>query len=487
MRAPVVGSGIADRRESGPTPTAARATAARATPAPAPAACAIGPEELVARTVALRLGPALGQLPDSEGPGRVDLLGLVAGNEGLLFEREGVGLACRGVALRLELPGGLDGARGLRDVAEALGAIACEDSVGRPGCGPVALGALPFQPTAPAVLVVPETVVGVDIDGTAWVTRVSPRSRHRQPVLPSLADRSRRAWPPDQFSLRSPRPHEDWCQAVGAAVAAIRSGDLDKVVLAREVMVEANRPFLAADVLGRLQALYPSCTTFSIDGFIGASPELLVSRRGAGVLSHPLAGTVARSGDPEADAELGAGLLASAKDRHEHQVVVDAVVDALAPVCSSLDVPATPSIVSLRNVSHLGTMVEGRLRPASGATGLSANGVSANGLSGTGLSALELAARLHPTPAVAGTPRARALELIKELEGMDRGPYAGPVGWVDANGDGDWVVGIRSATLEGATARLVAGVGIVADSDPLAELTETQLKLQALLAAVVRP
>jgi menaquinone-specific isochorismate synthase len=168
---------------------------------------------------------------------------------------------------------------------------------------------------------------------------------------------------------------------------------------------------------------------------------------------------------------LAAGLLASAKERAEHRFVVDDVASGLAPLCQRLDVPDQPSIVPLRNVSHLGTQVSGQLAgpPTAWPT------------------ALDLAATLHPTAAVGGTPRAAALDWLARREGFDRGPYAGPVGWVDARGDGEWMVGIRSALVQGTTARLYAGVGIVADSDPVAELAETQLKLQALLAALVRP
>ncbi|MGH9070610.1 MAG: isochorismate synthase, partial [Acidimicrobiales bacterium] len=277
-------------------------------------------------------------------------------------------------------------------------------------------------------------------------------------------------WPPDRFTLSSPCPHDEWCERVAQAVSAVTAGRLEKVVLAREVLVEGNRDFHPSDVLGRLRALYPSCTVFSVGGFVGASPELLISRRGRTIRSHPHAGTVARSGDPETDDALIAGLMASPKQRNEHRLAVEAVVEALGPICTRLGVPAAPSIVLLRNVSHLATLVEGTLNQVDHLP-----------------SALELAARLHPTPAVAGSPTQAALDLIAEVEGMDRGNYAGPVGWVDSRGDGDWVVGIRSATLRGRTARLVAGVGLVTGSDPREELVETQLKLQALLAAVVRP
>jgi len=273
---------------------------------------------------------------------------------------------------------------------------------------------------------------------------------------------------PDAFALTPSLSHTEWCALVEQAVADIRGGLLDKVVLAREVRVDANRAIDVGSVLERLRALYPSCLVFSIEGFIGASPELLLRRRGDSVESHPLAGTIPRSGDPTVDAQLAAALLGSEKDRAEHRFVVDDVARILAPWCDTLDVPLEPSIVPLRNVSHLGTRITGRLR--AGAP-----------------SALELASLLHPTPAVGGTPRREALAWLASNEQLDRGPFAGPVGWVDRRGDGDWMVGIRSARVHGATARLYAGVGVVADSEPAAELAETQLKLQALLAALVRP
>jgi menaquinone-specific isochorismate synthase len=258
---------------------------------------------------------------------------------------------------------------------------------------------------------------------------------------------------------------------VSAALVEIESGRLDKIVLAREVTVRANRPLRQADLLGRLRALHPSCTAFAIDGFIGATPELLIRRSGSLIASEPLAGTAARSGDPEADKKAEEALLASAKERSEHRVVVDTIAEALVLVVEHLEVPDAPVIRELRNVSHLGTSMTGTLAERDGRFP----------------SALDLVGLLHPTPAVAGTPVEVALEYLAKLEDLDRDRYAGPVGWVDARGDGEWHLGIRSAIVTGDFARLFAGVGIVADSDPQTELAETQLKLQAFLAAAVRP
>ena len=367
----------------------------------------------------------------------------------VLFEREGWGFAGRGAAVRV--PAAV--------VASALASFAVDDQVERPGSGPVAFSTLPFDTAEPGSFVVPAGLVVRSPDGEEWET-----------VVDGVDIETGRTWgpEPDGFTLRSPVPHDRWEQAVHAAVDHIRSGSITKVVLAREVEVVANRAIVVPTVLRRLRALYPSCTTFLVDGFLGASPELLVARTGTGVRSRPLGGTRPHSGDPAVDAGHAAQLLASDKDRREHAIIVEAVAAVLGGVCTELEVPATPGIVQLRNVLHLGTAIEGRLaEPAP--------------------SVVELARLLHPTPAVGGFPVAEALALIAELEPASRGRYAGPVGWVDRHGDGELVLGIRSASVEGARASMWAGVGVVEGSDTAAELAETQFKLQALLAAIVRP
>jgi menaquinone-specific isochorismate synthase len=223
-------------------------------------------------------------------------------------------------------------------------------------------------------------------------------------------------------------------------------------------------------VLLRLRASFGSSYRYSIDGFIGASPELLVRVDGNTVESHPLAGTAPRTGDPATDARVAAELIASTKNQVEHRAVIDMVHDTLLPWCSFLDWEPEPSIVAVANVQHLGSRVEGHLsdpRP----------------------NVLDLVRALSPTPALGGAPRAEALALIAAVEGFERGRYGGAVGWVDAAGNGTWAVAIRCAELSAdrRTARLVAGGGIVAESEPLAELAETQAKLQAMLSAIVRP
>jgi menaquinone-specific isochorismate synthase len=417
-------------------------------------------------------------------------------------------LGC-GEALRLRLPAGWAAPAHTALVREVLATIDGEridskgiDNGGRPGvpgCGPLAVGALPYDPSEPGHLTVPRLVVVVR-HGRAWVTLTAPGAQHDvEDEVAQLAAGPPPGPLPDGFQLTAVMPHEKWKAIVARAVEAMARGSLSKVVLARQVEVVANRPFVLPDTLARLAHLYPSCAIFHVDGFLGASPETLLRRTGTEIESHPLAGTVARSGDPVTDDALVAALMSSAKDRHEHQLVVDEIAAKLRPF-ASLDVPAAPSILPLRNVSHLGTSIKGTLREGADGVGRGADGASRSGQSGNGAShrnghavstgvptSLELAALLQPTPAVGGLPVDTALEWQRANEGFDRGYYAGPVGWVDREGDGEWVLGLRSATVAGARAVLYAGNGIVAGSDPDAELAETQLKLQALLAALVRP
>ena len=241
-------------------------------------------------------------------------------------------------------------------------------------------------------------------------------------------------------------------------------------MIARPITVTADQPIDVAAVLRRLKASFGSCYRYSIYGLIGASPELLVEVDGAVVRSHPLAGTTPRTGDPTNDAALASALQASTKNRIEHRIVIDEVHGTLLPWASYLDWEPEPSIVSVANVQHLGTRMEGML-------------------SQPGPSVIDLVRALSPTPALGGHPRSDAIELIERVEGFERGRYGGAVGWVDAAGNGTWAVTIRCAELsdDRLVARLVAGGGIVAESEPLSELAETQAKFQAMLSALVRP
>jgi len=375
----------------------------------------------------------------------MDLTKLLAGLRDddfvLVGGRDG-GFVGRGVRARIDVPAGIGGA----SIAEVVG-----NELAALGSDAIAIGALPFNRVLGTSLVVPEDIWFAS-DG------VGPPGPEGDPPLG-----------PDAFALTPSLSHADWCDLVADATDAIDGGQFEKVVLARAVEVSANRPIVIADVVRRLHNLYPSCTTYSIDGFVGASPELLISRHGTDVVSYPLAGTTARVGDPDADAAAAAALLASEKDRTEHRLTVDGVAAALKPWCESITVPDGPGVVALRNVTHLGTRITGTLGDNAPA------------------SVLDLVASLHPTAAVGGQPSKEALAWLANHERLDRGRYAGPVGWVNASGDGEWWVGIRSAEIDDTQAILRAGCGIVTGSDPAAELMESQLKLQALLAALVRP
>lgn len=344
-------------------------------------------------------------------------------------------------------------------VAELLGRIGGDGT-------PVALGGLPFDRDVGARLVVPALLHTTTADGERWTTVVGPVGGPApwddlQPSPTPVVEE------PTAMTVRSVMAPAEWCDAVAAARDRIRSGGLTKVVLARELEVTADVELDAATLWNRLREVHPAAYCFCVDGFVGASPELLVSRLGSTVRAQPMAGTTRRTGHPDLDQRRAGDLLGSDKNRVEHQITIDAVHDGLLDWCSYLDAEPSPSVVAAGPVQHLATLVEGRL-------------------SSPEPSVLELVSALHPTPAVGGHPTAEALELRSELEGTDRGRYAGPVGWVDSDGNGAFAVGIRSVQLAGRRASLFAGVGVVADSEPEAELAETRAKAQALLSTIVR-
>jgi menaquinone-specific isochorismate synthase len=396
-----------------------------------------------------------------------DLLERIPQPDVVAWVHHGAGLAGWGEAVRVTLPAGDDrftaGEKWLRSVFDAA---EVDDRVRVRGSGPVAFGTFTFDASSDgSVLIVPRTVLGRDGRGRAWLTTVTERGEdpatQPPPANPGLAAPTSLSW--RDGSLPGPR----WEQAVAEAVAAIRAGALRKVVLARDVFATADEPIDARVLLRRLALRYPDCFTFSCDGMIGATPELLVRRAGNQVSALVLGGTLPRGADPAQDEALGEELLASAKNNEEHAYAVDSIREALGPLCDTLDVEARPSLLKFPNLQHLGTQVRGIL----------ADHMAPR-------SALALAAVVHPPAAVCGTPPGTALELIRDLEHMDRERYAGPVGWVDANGNGEWGIALRCGQLSGRTARLFAGCGIVAGSEPAAELAETLVKLQPMRGAL---
>jgi len=341
------------------------------------------------------------------------------------------------------------------------------DEVRLPGTGPVAFGTFTFDASCDgSTLIVPRVLRGRDGHGRAWLTTFGPVGTDRvQPERPPAGVR----W--HDGSLPPPR----WEQAVARAVAAIKASDreggsLRKVVLSRDLYATAAEPIDARVLLRRLASRYPDCYTFACDGMVGATPELLIQRAWRAVSALVLAGTTPRGGTAAEDDALGAALLADAKNTEEHAYAVASMRDSLGPLCEELDIEPGPVLLKLPNLQHLATHVRGKLaRPGPG---------------GSLRSALGLAGAVHPTAAVCGTPTGTAMELIRELEQMDRERYAGPVGWMDASGNGEWGIALRCAQLDGRTARLFAGGGIVAGSDPEAELAEAQVKFRPMRNAL---
>jgi len=314
--------------------------------------------------------------------------------------------------------------------------------------GPRAVGALPFA--GGGRMIVPARVVERDAAGRTWCTTIEPFSA----LAPVRA--IARSTTPARFTIAQITDADAWEANVAAVLALIDTGAAEKVVLAREVVIDATEPFDIAAIADRLHATQPGCIVYVDNGFVGASPELLVRRAGTAVTARPMAGT-----GPHA-----AALLRSDKDAREHQLVVDAVVDALQPTCADAIVHPAES-VAFADLAHLATTITARVLDLE-------------------ISAVDLALTLHPTPAVAGTPRATALAAISRLEPTPRDLYAGPCGWVDARGDGEFVVALRGAQTDGTRARLHAGAGIVAGSRADAEWAETQAKLEPMLRALVR-
>jgi menaquinone-specific isochorismate synthase len=391
------------------------------------------------------------------------LLELLPAAGGLSWVRRGEGMVAWGEAARLEVTGPRALAEASAWWADYTAGLDIDDELGIPGSGPVLFAGIAFDPTAgTSVFVVPEVVVGRR-DGVGWVTTIGDAD----PGTPDSTSDDEPA-PRLRYADGALDP-ASWCAAVATAVHRIDAGDLAKVVLARDLLVSADVPLDPRRILRRLAARFPDCWTFAVDGLLGATPELLLRRTGRELSARVLAGTAPRGAGAE-DERLAAALVGSVKDRAEHALAVDSLVRALDPYCTDLTAPAEPDLLTLANVRHLASDVRGtqRRRGAPGRADL-----------------LELIDAVHPTAAVCGTPTADAAAVIAELEGMDRGRYAGPVGWLDARGDGEFGLALRCAELTGPSeARLFAGCGIVAGSDPAAELAETQAKFAAFQAAL---
>ncbi|MDN5861453.1 MAG: chorismate-binding protein [Pseudonocardia sp.] len=340
--------------------------------------------------------------------------------------------------------------------------IDVRNEVGVAGTGPLAFASFTFaDESTGSVLVVPRVVVGRR-DGVCWITEFSAGDgpsavRSVSPVRPTGTVR----YADGELSVAGYR------SAVAEAARRMRRGDLDKAALAHDLVAISDDRLDGRFLLGGLARRYPTCWSFAVDGLVGATPELLVRRRAGTVSARVLAGTSWLGEGGAADsAAIARQLLNSAKDRHEHAIAIESLVTSLRPLCTALEVPRMPGVIALRNVSHLASDVRGTL-PAVDPPSL-----------------FRLAEAVHPTAAVGGTPRAAAVALIAELERMDRGRYAGPVGWIDAEGDGELGIALRCAQLDGRYARLYAGCGIVAESNPDTEVREAAAKLLAVREAL---
>jgi len=333
------------------------------------------------------------------------------------------------------------------------------------GTGPLAVGSFTFDPDRSedrSVLIVPEVIVGRRGE-LSWMTRLGPA--HRSTALPPVAEPTRR--PGGLEVLGGSMGEGVWTDIVAEVVELIRRGEVHKVVLARDLLVRSDAPFDLRHLFGRLLAGYPMTWAYLVDGLVGATPELLLRRQGGLVTSRVLAGTVWKDAEGTDPLAKAAELARSQKDISEHEFAVESVASALAPYCQAMNVPEAPSVLKLPNVMHLATDITGVVCQEA--------------------SALTLAAALHPSAAVCGTPTHMALDIISELESLDRGRYAGPVGWVDAQGDGEWAIALRGGQVRAtdtAEIQLFAGAGIVADSSPEAELAETTAKFVPMLQAL---
>ncbi|WP_150461868.1 isochorismate synthase [Nesterenkonia ebinurensis] len=392
--------------------------------------------------------------------------------------REGEGLLGLGTAASAQMTG----PRRFAELAAFWDSLTIEVEAGSSTSEQVAGGLVGFVSVSFAAdsryashLVVPEVLIKHDAARTLLITATEHPSdlaeilvRHglrleKTAVLPGLHTRGpARSLPPTALhpGAQSERQH---LNAVSAGLTAIADGTVEKLVLARDVVVSAEHPLPLSSVLSRLSGKYPQTWTYRVGDVLGATPEMLVRIRGAQVSSRVLAGTISRSAD-------AAGLVRDAKQHREHDLAVQSLLDELAPLTESLKSPADPGVLELPNVYHLVSDISGTL--AADETGQLP-------------SPLAVAEAVHPTAAVCGTPTAVAAQLIAQLEGMDRGPYAGPVGWLDAAGNADFGIALRGAMVEDdRTLRLCAGGGIVEGSEPESELAETEIKLTPMLGAL---
>jgi menaquinone-specific isochorismate synthase len=343
---------------------------------------------------------------------------------------------------------------------QQLETFSISNSVHGSGTGPLLFASFSFDRNEESVLIIPQVIVGKK--GTqSWITWVGETAQPQLAQTPPHISQSTFTFGEGTLTTA------EWKERVAAAIAHIEALEVDKVVLARDILAKANGEIDTRAILKKLSAGYPSTWTFSVAGLLGATPELLLRLSRGMVTSRVLAGTIPKTGDDEKDLALAASLARSSKDLEEHEYAVRSVADALEPFCSSTNVPDSPYVLHLANVMHLATDVTGALLEST-----------------QHVDAFSLLKSLHPSAAVCGTPRNIAFDIISEIEGMSRGRYAGPVGWIDASGDGELGIALRSGQITGQEIRIFAGCGIVAGSDPEKELEESSAKMVAMRSAL---
>ena len=341
-----------------------------------------------------------------------------------------------------------------------LETFAVDNSVHGSGTGPVLFTSFSFDRNEESVLVIPKVIVGQK-GSQSWITWIGDEP---QPVLPEFpAQYSQGAFTFGGGSISTTA----WKERVAEAIKRVESSQVDKVVLARDLVATSTQAIQTIPILKKLAAEYPATWTFAVDGLVGATPELLLRLSRGMVTSRVLAGTIPKTGNDEKDLALAASLARSSKDLEEHEYAVRSVAEALEPFCSSTNVPESPFVLHLANVMHLATDVTGALIESK-----------------QRVDAFSLLQSLHPSAAVCGTPRNIAFDIITEVEGMNRGRYAGPVGWIDASGDGELGIALRSGQITDRKIRIFAGCGIVAGSNPEKELEESSAKMIAMRSAL---